>query len=150
MEIDISYDGSAKFYDEALSVVYNRKKLINNPKKKLYGLSFNAAVLAIVSLIIVAMLKILSIIDGRRYYGYISIIFIFTMAYGAVYYFKVQNRISELKNQQTANRLIIENGIVALGHECMFHVSCKSMLSHWIALTFMNIFLILKAPYKWK
>jgi hypothetical protein len=113
MEIIIDDEGSAKFYDESLSVAYNRKKLIKNPKKKLYGLSFNAKVLTITSAIILAVLKILSVIYPDGYYGYISIIFIFTLAYGAFYYFKVRNRISELKNQDN-RRLIIEKDYVEL------------------------------------
>lgn len=114
MEIIIDEVGSTKFYDEVLSVVYNHKKLNKNPKKKLYGLSINGAILAIGSLILVAVLKILSIIVPNGYYGYIGMIFCFPMVWGVIYYFKVRNKISELKNEHTTSKLIIEKNFVEL------------------------------------
>lgn len=114
MEIIIEEVGSTEFYDESLSVVYNRKKLIKNPKKKLYGLSINGAILAIGSLILVVVLKILSIIDPNGYYGYMGMIFCFPMVWGVIYYFKVRNKISELKNEYTNSKLIIEKNFVEL------------------------------------
>lgn len=114
MEIIFDEVGSTSFYDEALSVVYNRKKLIKNPKKKLYGLSINGAILAIVSLIPVVVLKILSIIVPNGYFGYMCMIFCFPMAAGIIYCFKVSTLISDLKNEYNSGKLIIEKNFVEL------------------------------------
>ena len=114
MEIIIDEVGSTEFYDEVLSVVYNRKKLIKNPKKKIYGLSINGAILAIGSLILVVVLKILSIVDTNGYYGYIAMIFCFSMVLGVLYYINVKNKISELKNEHETSKLIIEKNFVEL------------------------------------
>lgn len=81
---------------------------------KLYGLSINYAILAVGSFMLVALFKILSLIYPNGYFGYIILIFIFFMVLGGFNYVKVQNTISDFKNDHTTDKLIIEKNFVEL------------------------------------
>ena len=116
MEIPIGNVSDPKFFDEVLSVMHNYKRIIKNPKKKVYGLSFNALVLCGVSFVLMLLFKMLSVIDAAHasYYFYLTVIFILIFSWGLVYYIRVKNRISELENENSNNRLIIEDDFVEL------------------------------------
>lgn len=99
MKIEIKERGCNNFYDEFLFVLFNYKKIVKNPQKKVKRISQSSICYLIVSLVILALFTILYL-NEKSYKTYLLIIYLFSFlsVFSIIYYLIIKKRINTLKN----------------------------------------------------
>lgn len=115
MEINIDNVGPSQYYDEAMGIQSNYKKLIKNPRMKIRPLSFKALLLTGISVIFLIIFAALKIIDpAYPYYKYVIFIFAIATVFGLVYYLMIKKTISRFRNNSSSSKFIMEKDFVEL------------------------------------
>lgn len=115
MEIKIDKIGSKNYYAEVLSVMSNYKKLADNPRQKIRGITSQAIILTAVSFVFLAVFTALYLQDmSNSLYFYVVVIFAAAFVLGIVYYLMINRRISQLKDVDLDKKLIIESDYVEM------------------------------------
>ena len=113
MKIEVKERGNNEFYDEFLSVMFNYKKLVNNPYLKIKPLTKSAITLGLISLVMLITFIILFALDSTfKLYLYFISMFSFLVGLSICYYLIIKNRINKLKSVKGVISINIEKDYI--------------------------------------
>lgn len=123
MRIEINEKGSSNYYDEFLFIAYNYNKINNNPNMRIHGLTFNAYIYLIISVVIGIIFTILYFIFRDKICLFTVILFILTSILSFVHIYLLKRCINKYINSHKKSTIEInKSGILAETEDSKFEI----------------------------